>query len=82
MNENYVLVAVVTEYDEVLVQSLAASSDCDVTGVALNFINDLTSQGLIDKPIAYAAEGGFTAEGVREKMDKFFDEKFPVMVTL
>ena len=82
MNENYVLVAVVTEYDEVIVQSLAASPDCDAAEVALNFINDLSSQGLIDKPVAYAAEGGFTAEGVREKIDKFFDEKFPVMVTL
>ena len=82
MNENYVLVVVLTEYDEVILQSLAASPDCDVTDVALNFINDLTSQGLIDKPTAYAAEGGFTAKGVREKMDKFFEEKFPVMVTL
>ena len=82
MTENYVLVAVVTEYDEVLVQSLAASPDYDVTDVALNFINDLTSQGLIGKPTAYAAEGGFTADGLSEKMDKFLEEKFPVMVTL
>ena len=82
MNENYVLVVVLTEYDEVLVQSLAASPDCDATVVALNFINDLASQGLLGKPIAYAAEGGFTADELNEKMDKFFDEKFPVMVTL
>ena len=82
MTENYVLVAVVTEYDEVLVQSLAASPDCDATVVALNFIEDLASQGLLGKPIAYAAEGGFTAEGLSEKMNKFLEEKFPVMVTL
>ena len=82
MTENYVLVAVVTEYDEVLVQSLAASPDCDVADVALDFINDLTSQGLIGKPTAYAAEGGFTADGLSEKLDKFLEEKFPVMVTL
>ena len=82
MNEKYVLVVVLTEYDEVLVQSLAVSPDCDVTDVALNFINDLTSQGLIGKPISYAAEGGFTADGLSEKMDKFLEEKFPVMVTL
>ena len=82
MTENYVLVAVVTEYDEVIVQSLAASPDCDVVDVALHFIEDLTSRNLFGKPIAYAAEGGFTADGLSEKMDKFFEEKFPVMVTL
>lgn len=82
MTENYVLVAVVTEYDEVLVQSLAVSPDCDVTDIALNFIEDLASRGWVGKPIAYAAEGGFTADGLNEKMDKFLEEKFPVMVTL
>ena len=82
MTENYVLVAVMTEYDEVLVQSLAASPDCDVVDVALNFIEDLALRECIGKPIAYAAEGGFTADGLGEKMDKFLEEKFPVMVTL